>query len=222
MIRNYSTYCSFRNWSLFLEMAVAVSVNRIKIGGLRNILQKCQNGYRMKKIFATHFVFAAALFILISVYRDWLSLSYYSFWWGAVLGIILPYADYLIYVYLLKPKDAVSQEAVAMISKKKISKTADMLVSSFGTRKGLLMHNASFQALFLVFSIWIITSGNLLGMGLVLAFMLHLILDQMTDFIEKGNIDNWFDGFPVNLDKQQRLWYLAANVVIFLYLGFFF
>lgn len=176
----------------------------------------------MKKVLATHFVFALALFILISVYRDWLSLAFTPFWWGAVLGTILPYVDYIIYIYLLEPKSGVSQKAVNLISQKKIEKTGDLLLSGFGERKGLLLHNASFQVLFLVFSIWLITSGNLLGMGVVLAFMLHLILDQVTDFVEKGNIDSWFTGFPINLDTQQRRWFLIGNIIVLLYLGFFF
>jgi hypothetical protein len=176
----------------------------------------------MKKVLATHFVFALALFILISVYRDWLSLSFTPLWWGVILGTILPYADYVIYVYFLKPKEAVSKEVVNLISRKKISKTGDLLFSSFSERKGLLFHNASFQVLFVVFSIWMVTSGNLLGMGLVLAFLLHLILDQISDFVEKGSIDSWFVGFPINLDKNQRLWFLIANVIFLLYLGFFF
>lgn len=176
----------------------------------------------MKKVLATHFVFAVAFFILFSVYRDWLSLRFSPFWWGALLGTLFPYIDYLIFVYVLKPKEAISQEIVSLISQRKISKAGDMIVSSFSDRKGLMIHNASFQTLFLVFSIWMITSGSLLGMGLVLAFMLHLIIDQVTDLVESGNIDNWFIGFPLDLDSEQRRWFLVANVLVFIFFGFFY
>ncbi|MFC1600544.1 hypothetical protein ACFL25_00520 [Patescibacteria group bacterium] len=176
----------------------------------------------MKKLLATHFVFLTAFVILFSVFRDWLNLSFAPFWWGSLMGFFLPYVDYVLYIYLLKPKETVSQEAAALISSGKVIKAGNNIVASFNDRKNLLMHNASFQALFLVFSVWMVTSGNLLGMGIVLAFMLHLILDQVTDYIELGNIDNWFEGFPINLDKQQRLWFLIANIIVFLYLGFFF
>jgi hypothetical protein len=176
----------------------------------------------MKKDLATHFVFAIALFVLFSVYRDWLNLSFLPFWLGGILGTLLPDVDYLIYVYALKPKDATSQEAAGLIAQRKIAKSWDTLMNSFDNRKGLLVHSASFQTLFLVFSVWMVTSGSLIGMGLVLAFMLHLILDQITDLVELGNFDGWFAGFPVNLDSEQKRWYLVANVIVLLFLGFFF
>lgn len=176
----------------------------------------------MKKDLATHFVFAVALFILFSVYRDWLSLKFMPFWLGGILGTLLPDVDYLIYVYVLKPKESASQEVSSLISQGKISKTWDVVMTKFSDRKGLLVHNASFQTLFLVFAVWMVTSGNLMGMGLVLAFMLHLLLDQVTDLMEKGSIDGWFNGFPINLDSQQKRWFLIANVLVLLYLGFFF
>lgn len=176
----------------------------------------------MKKDLAIHFTFAAAFFILISVYRDWLSLAFLPFWFGGVIGTLLPDIDYLIYVYVLKPNESSSREVASLISQKKILKTWDLLVSDFSQRKGLLVHNASFQTLFLIFSILIVTSGNLLGMGLVLAFMLHLIMDQITDLVDSGSLDTWFVGFPLNLDKEQKRWFLVSNFLVFIFLGFFF
>lgn len=176
----------------------------------------------MKKDLAIHFVFATALFILFSVYRDWLNLSFTPFWLGAFLGTILPDVDYLIYVYVLKPKESASQEVASLISQKNFTRTWDVIMSRFADRDGLLVHNASFQVLFLVFAVWMVTSGSLLGMGLVLAFMLHLILDQVTDLVERGNIDSWLAGFPVSLDSEQRRWFLIANALVLLFLGFFF
>jgi len=176
----------------------------------------------MKKVLATHFVFTLAFFILFSVYRNWLNISFVPLWWGAVLGMILPFTDYLIYVYVLKPKDTVSQKVVEAVSQKGITKASDMLMAKLADRKGLLMHNASFQFVFLIFAIWMVTSGSLLGMGLVLAFMLHLVLDQIMDLVELKNIDDWFVGFPLNLDYNQKRWFVTANAVVFIFLGFFF
>lgn len=176
----------------------------------------------MKKDLAIHFTFAAAFFILISVYRDWLNLSYMPFWLGGMIGTILPDVDYLIYIYVLKPNEPASREVTSLISQRKVIKTWDTLVTGFNEREGLLVHNASFQFLFLVFSILIVTSGNLLGMGLVLAFMLHLIMDQASCLVESGKLDSWFLGFPINLDSEQKRWFLIANILVFLFLGFIF
>ena len=176
----------------------------------------------MKKDLAIHFSFAIAFFVLISIYRDWLSLGFVAFWLGGILGTLLPDVDHLIYVHLLKPNDVSSQKVAALVSQRQVWKTWDMLVSGRGERKGLLIHNASFQAIFLIFSVLIVTSGNLMGMGLVLAFMLHLIMDQVTDLVEMGTIDSWYTGFPINLSSEQRRWFLIVNVLVLLFLGFVF
>lgn len=176
----------------------------------------------MKKDLAIHFTFAIALFVLVSIFRDWLSLSFVAFWIGGVVGTLLPDVDHLIYVYVLRPDEASSQKIATLISQKQVLKTWDFLASTRTDRKGLLIHNASFQVLFLLFSILIITSGSLIGMGIVLGFMLHLILDEVVDLVEMGNLDGWFSGFPVALDSDQKRWFLIANVLVLLGLGFFF
>lgn len=174
----------------------------------------------MKKDLAIHFTFAAALFVLISIYRDWLSLPFAAFWIGGVLGTLLPDVDYLIYVYVLKPNEASSQKIAELVSQRQILKTWDILASTRGERKGLLIHNATFQILFLIFSILMITSGTLIGMGITLAFMLHLILDEVVDLMETGSIDGWFSGFPFALSSEQKRWFLVGNTLILLLLAF--
>jgi len=176
----------------------------------------------MKKDLAIHFTFALALFVLITLFRDWLSVGFMAFWIGGIIGTLLPDVDHLIYVYILKPNEAASQKVASLVSQKQIIKTWDTLASTRTDRKGLLIHTASFQVLFLIFSVLIITSGSLIGMGIALGFILHLILDEVVDLVETGNFDGWFSGFPVNLDSEQKHWFLVANVLIFLALGFFF
>ena len=176
----------------------------------------------MKKDLAIHFTFAIALFVLITLFRDWFSLGFVAFWIGGVLGTLLPDVDHLIYVYILKPNEAASHKIASLISQRRILTTWDTLASTSADRKGLLIHNAPFQILFLIFSILIVTSGSLIGMGIALGFMLHLILDEVVDLVEIGNFDGWFSGFPVNLDSDQKRWFLVANVLILLALGFFF
>jgi len=92
-----------------------------------------------------------------------------------------------------------------------------------GERKELIFHTAYFQIIFLTFSIFVITSsGSLLGMGLVLAFMLHLLIDQIIDLMENNSLDSWFTKFPFSLDAKQKRYFVFANGVILLVLGFFF
>jgi hypothetical protein len=80
----------------------------------------------MKKDLATLY-FRHSFFILISVYRDWLSLSFMPFWLGGIMGTLLPDIDYLIYVYVFKPKESSSQEVAGLISQRNLSKSWDTL-----------------------------------------------------------------------------------------------
>ncbi len=176
----------------------------------------------MKKILASQIVFFFAFFILFTVYRRWLNLSFIPFWVGGLIGFLLPFSDYLIYVYLLKPQEKISLDIKSLISQKKILKAYENLLQYFSGKRGLLIHSALFQTLLLVFALWMVTSGTLLAMGLVLAFMLHLILDQAIDLAEKRSIDGWYEGFPLDLDRQQKILFLVFNFLVFSYFGFFF
>ena len=57
------------------------------------------------------------------------------------------------------------------------------------------------------------SSGSLFGKGMVLAFGLHLLIDQATDLSEVGNLDNWFKNLPVKLDLvQSKIYWLVATL----------
>ncbi|OGM04996.1 hypothetical protein A2715_00755 [Candidatus Woesebacteria bacterium RIFCSPHIGHO2_01_FULL_39_32] len=177
----------------------------------------------MKKDLLTHFSFMVALFVLISLYKDWIRIEFLPFWFGGILGTLLPDVDHLIYVYVVKPTEATSQKVAGLVSERKVFQSWDVLAKTRGERKELIFHTAYFQIIFLTFSIFVITSsGSLLGMGLVLAFMLHLLIDQIIDLMENNSLDSWFTKFPFSLDAKQKRYFVFANGVILLVLGFFF
>lgn len=175
----------------------------------------------MKKELVTHFSFMFALFIFISLSRSWLDLSYLPFWVGGVLGTFLPDVDHLIYVYFLRPQDATSQKVTSLLGKRETMKSLVLLTETRGERKHLVFHTFHFNILFLLFVFLIITStGSFLGRGLVLAFSLHLLIDQVVDFMETGSLTNWLSQVNVELTKDQRRWYLVLNVLILLIFSF--
>lgn len=177
----------------------------------------------MKKDLLTHFSFLISIFIFISIYRGWLALEYLPFWYGGILGTLLPYADYLIYIYLVKPKEQISQQTAALISEKKVVQTWDVLIETRNQKSDLIFHTSYFQLIFLAFSFLIITSTtDLLGRGLVLAFLLHLLVDQFVDYVENKNLDSWFGKYIEISDNEKRLWYLFGNFAALLFLGFIF
>jgi len=177
----------------------------------------------MKKDLLTHLTFMIALFILISIYKDWVRVEFWPYWLGGIVGTLLPDIDHFIYVYAISPLEETSQKVISLISARKIFQSWDLLAETRLERKELIFHTAYFQVIFLLFSIFIITSsGSLLGMGLVLAFMLHLLVDQVTDLVETKSLDNWFAKFPFELDIRKQRLFVIANGVLTLALGFFF
>lgn len=175
----------------------------------------------MKKEVLIHFLFLLAFFIFITLFKKWFDLIYLPFWFGGILGTILPDIDHLIYVYVLKPEEPTSQEVSTLISKRDLKKSVVLLATTRSERSELIFHTAHFQILFLIFAFLVITSsGSLLGRGLVLAFALHLLVDGAVDLIETQNLANWFKKLPVTLDQEQIRWYLVANIAVLLIFGF--
>jgi len=176
----------------------------------------------MKKDLLTHFSFFVAFFIFISIFRGWLKLDFLPFWFGGIIGSILPDIDHLIYVYLVKSHEPVSQAVDNLISNSKFKKTWDLLALKRSKRVDLIFHTAYFQLIFLIFAFLVITSsGSLLGTGIVVAFSLHLLIDQLIDLTETKNLDNWFRKVITISNEKQRNWYLVTNIVILLIFGFF-
>ena len=172
----------------------------------------------MKKDLATHLTFMVAIFALATLFNRLFSLNVVvAFWVGGILGILLPDIDHLLYVYLLHPSDTISTQVSGLIQNKQYIKTWDTLVATRFQRTDLLFHTASFQVIFLVFAFLVLTSSSsFLGKGIVLSFALHLVIDEATDLLENKNVEGWFLKFPLNLDTQQKKWFLAANVIVVL------
>jgi len=60
------------------------------------------------------------------------------------------------------------------------------LLSTRQERIGLIFHTILFRAIFFVLTFWVMTSStSLFGKGIVLAFCLHLVIDQIDRFLEE-------------------------------------
>lgn len=177
----------------------------------------------MKKEIATHFSFLIFFFIFITIFKGWLSLEYIPFWAGGIIGTLLIDLDHLIYVYFLRPKDEISMKASELLSKRKVKETLRMLASTRYERSTLVFHTIYFQAIMLVFTLLVVTStASILGRGIVLAASLHILIDQVIDYIEIGSIQTWFRDIPVTLEKKQSFWFLVIVTAILFFLGFYF
>ncbi len=176
----------------------------------------------MKKDLLFHFSFLITFFALISLFKQFFSLDYLQLWLGGIVGTLLPDIDHLLYAYVIHPQDLSSQRMKAYIAQKQYFRAWDTMVVTTETRPQLIFHSVRFQLILLLFTLLIVTSGNLFGKGIVLAFSLHLIVDQAIDLMERKSIDHWFYGLPFTLDTKQKLWYFWGMVAAILILGFFF
>jgi hypothetical protein len=175
----------------------------------------------MKKDLLTHFTFFIAFFVFITIFHGWFSLEYIAFWFGGIIGTFLPDIDYLFYAYLLEPDNGFSVDLKGKIGNGKYSQGFKSMAESGIPRNQLIFHNASFNVLFAIFSFLVLSSSSsLLGAGLVLAFMLHLFLDMVMDYMDSKNIDLWFAKFPLQLDTKGKRRYMIINGLVLLAFGF--
>lgn len=175
----------------------------------------------MRREIFIHFAFLFSFFVFVSLVKRWFALSYWPFWVGGILGTLLPDLDHVIYALYLRPNELNSQRVGYMLKKREIWETIKFLAETRYERTKLIFHTATFQIIFLILTFWVITSsGSPFGRGLVLAFALHLAIDQIVDINETGALTNWFRNFPLWSPKDKReakIWWGAGLLVILLF-----
>lgn len=166
--------------------------------------------------------FLVSYFILISIFKHWLAWGYWPFWLGGVVGMLLPEIDHLVYVFFANPQELTSQRVRFLCRSRQLKNCFWLLYSTTAERGRLIFHTVIFQAVLAILTFWVITSsGSLFGRGLVLAFSLHLVLDELSQFLEKGDLSSWFWQLPVNLDRRQTQTFLAVVILLVFFFGFF-
>lgn len=178
----------------------------------------------MKREFAIHFGVFVVFFLLLSVIKERLDPSYWPFWLGGLVGTFLPDLDHIIYVYFFKPEELTSQRVVQMTGRGDMRNALSLLYETRFERSGLIFHTAFFQILLLVVGFIVITtSGSLLGMGLALSFLAHLLVDQAVDIRITGALSNWFKNpftqGEISVSKKNTLLYFFGASVFTLLLG---
>lgn len=172
----------------------------------------------MKKELALHLLTTLILFVPIFIFRYLnihllsANLVFLAFLVGGIVGAILPDIDHIIYVYYLRPYEVTSQRVMYEAQKGNLMQSWDLLSRTRSERTNLILHTVMFQVIFLFLSFLVMTSsGSLFGRGLVLAFLLHLLVDEILDLKETGNMTHWFKNIPIQLDQMQLNIYLIAN-----------
>lgn len=175
----------------------------------------------MKKELFIHFPFLISFLILVTVVKGWLSLAYWPFWVGGVLGMVFPYLDHILYVFLLRPYELTSQRVINFVRRKELKNALKLLIDTKEERRDLIIHTVYFQIIFAVLTFFVVTSSNsLLGRGLVLGFFLHLIVDQFKDLQTVGDLNRWFRGFNVSFDKKTYIYFILGGTALLIIFAF--
>lgn len=175
----------------------------------------------MRRELFVHFAFWFSFFVLVSIFKNFLSISYWPFWLGGLIGVFMPDLDHLIYVFFLAPQELTSQRVGFLWGRREVRRLVELLYETRSERRGLIFHTIFFQVIFLLLTFWIISSSNsLFGKGLVLSFALHLSVDQLVDLVEVKSLGNWMKFLPINLDFRRSEIYWSAGVLLLFVMGF--
>ena len=142
----------------------------------------------MKRVFFIHLAFFVSVFILFSIFRGWLSFSYWLFWVGGVLGSIIPELDQLLYIFLINPQELSSQRVIYLIKNRNFAGALRLIIETKSERHNLIFHSDTFLVVSGILFIWILSSsGSILGSGIVLGLLTHLLIDRLIMRVYHGS-----------------------------------
>lgn len=177
----------------------------------------------MKKELSSHLITFVVFFALVTLLRGWFYKEIIFFWIGGVVGTFLPDIDHIIYVRFLRPQELSSQRVNHMMQNRQYLNTAKFLVDTKNERPKLIFHSILFLVIFIFLAIFVTTSsGSLFGRGLVIAFLLHLMVDIYEEFRLKGNLANWTHNLPLMMDTRKSKILLATTATIIIFISIFF
>lgn len=175
----------------------------------------------MKKDAFIHFAVSILFLGLITLFRRYFSLSYWPFWVGGMIGTIIPDIDHLIYVLFLSPQELTSRRVSFLIDRREFGRVVSLLYETRNERKNLVFHSFLFHIIFLIFAFLIISSsGSLIVKGIVIAFLIHLSVDQIEDVITMKNLSNWGQLFSAETSYRNSLFYIVISFLLVCIMGF--
>ena len=181
----------------------------------------------MKKEILTHVSYLFVYSLVVILIKGWIGFDLDTaklvglFLLGGVVGTALPDIDHLIYIYLLRPQDLTSQRVNYLMAKHEIWQVFELMASTREERRQLIFHTVHFQVIFWILAFLVISSSaSVFGAGLVLAFGLHLIVDQLLDLLQLDHLNNWFRAWNIVLEKEKYVFYWLGNVIVLFVLAF--
>jgi hypothetical protein len=139
----------------------------------------------MKRYFVTHIPLALGYALLIFAIRsgwwrmEWASLLNWI-WWviGVVIGVLVLFADRIVYTYSY-PGTQISQQFAWYVKEKQYLTALDLLDARRLEQERLTFRSALFMAIWVPLAFFALTSTpGLFGKGVVMGIMLHILADS--------------------------------------------
>jgi uncharacterized membrane protein YagU involved in acid resistance len=179
----------------------------------------------LKKEFLINLFLTLIWLVLVTLLRwDW-QWNLIWLWAGAILGIFLFNLDHVFYLLFVSPHELTSQRFRRLLEQRKFKEALTLMADTTYERQRLSFHNAFFQVILLVLCFFVLTSTNqLLGSGLVMGMMLHLLKDEVGELLNKREerLKKWLF-WQVNFEisfEQQKL-FVISMVLCFVALSLF-
>lgn len=165
----------------------------------------------------SHLIPALVFLILVSIIHWQLKFSLIFFWLGMFLGSFLLDIDHLLYAYVHAPHELTSQRARRFFEQKRYQEGVILLIETQEERGRMIFHSVLFQLILLILTFFVLTSSaSLLGKGACLGMFLHSLVDQGSEFIRNGEIDNWFWQFREKPATNLQAIYLVVIFLLFI------
>jgi hypothetical protein len=172
-----------------------------------------------KEEIALHLFSTLVWLALITVLRWSWHWNLIGLWLGGILGTFLVDVDHLLYTLIIYPQESTSQRLKELLRRRQFKWALILLNDTQIERLRLPAHNILFQIVLVVLCFWIITStGSLLGAGIVMGMVLHLLVDELVCLF-KGQGEYlrqklfWPLGIEVSLEAQR--YFVIAMIVVF-------
>jgi len=141
-------------------------------------------------------------------------------WLGTLVGTFLLDIDHLIYWFFTHPEKEDSQKARKLWQGKEYKELLLLLGQSHDSHTRLIFHSALFQIIFLIFTLYIFTSGgSYFGSGLAAGINLHLLKDEWEEYFEKkyNHLNDWlFWQLKRKIGLKQQKNFIVLMLSIFL------
>jgi hypothetical protein len=137
---------------------------------------------------------------------------------GIGFGTVILDTDHLLFWFFLKPNLEESRLVRTAFKKHDFLPIIRLVNASRQKHHNLIFHHYFFQIILTLFSLFIFTStNNIFTSSLVLSINLHLIIDELTDYINDPKIlQEWlFAREPKQLPLKFLKHYLSVFAIIF-------